>query len=84
LKKYELTRHAEKMMLERELTVEWLERGLESPENVEVDMKDPALEHRLVRIPEFGSRVLRVIINKETTPQRVVTVYFDRTVKGMP
>ena len=72
------------MLAERELPVEWLERALESPERVEADAKDLALEHRLVRIPEFGSRVLRVIINKETTPPRVVTAYFDRAMKGNP
>jgi hypothetical protein len=57
---------------------------LESPEWVEVDTKDPSLEHRFVRIPEFGSRVLRVIINIEATPPRVVTAYFDRAMKGKP
>jgi hypothetical protein len=33
-------------------------------------------------LPEFGGRVLRVVVNKTVVPERVVTVYFDRTMKG--
>jgi hypothetical protein len=29
-------------------------------------------------IIENGERILRVVINSETRPQRVVTVFFDR------
>jgi len=79
---YELTQHAAKMMAERELAVEWLERALNAPEGTAPDPMDPALEHRFVRIPEFGGRMLRVIVNKETMPFRVVTAYFDRSMRG--
>ncbi len=81
---YELTRHTIKVMAERGLSAEWLERGLKSPERVEPDEDDAALEHHLVRIPEFGGRMLRVIVNKDSAPIRVVTIYFDRSVKGKP
>jgi hypothetical protein len=37
---------------------------------------------RLAKIPEHGNRVLRVVINKAAVPERVVSVYFDRTMKG--
>jgi hypothetical protein len=43
---------------------------------------DPALESRLRKIPEFGDRVLRVVLNTQVVPVRVVSVYFDRTMKG--
>jgi len=36
------------------------------------------LEHRLAAIPEFGNRVLRVIVNTSAIPPRVITAYFDR------
>jgi uncharacterized protein YuzE len=39
---------------------------------------DADLEHRLARIPEFGHRVLRVIVNTRRTSPHVVTVFFDR------
>lgn len=50
--------------------------------SMRLDEKDPTLEHRLKEIPEYGDRVLRVIINTTVDPVRVVTVYFDRTMKG--
>jgi len=60
----------------------WLERVLETPQHVEQDPIDPELEHRLGRIDEYGGRVLRVIVKTTVTPLRVVTVYFDRTIRG--
>ncbi len=39
---------------------------------------DPDLEHHLARIPESDNRVLGVIVNEQTTPPRIVTVFFDR------
>jgi len=36
----------------------------------------------LARIPEFGNRVLRVIVNGKKTPPHVVTVFFDRRRTG--
>ena len=33
-------------------------------------------------VPEFGHRVLRVVVNPTVAPIRVVTLYFDRKMKG--
>jgi hypothetical protein len=33
-------------------------------------------------IEEFDRRVLRVVVNQNAVPVRIVTVYFDRTMKG--
>jgi len=55
-----------------------MEQALTTPGVTEADPVDPDLEHRLARIPEFGDRVLRVIVNGRKTPPRVVTVFFDR------
>ena len=51
---------------------------MEGPQWTEPDPVDAALEHRLDAIPEFGNRVLRVIVNIAATPPRVITAYFDR------
>jgi len=40
------------------------------------------LESRFAKIPEHGDRVLRVVLNNTVVPARVVSVYFDRTMKG--
>jgi hypothetical protein len=38
------------------------------------DPVDPVLEHRLGCIDEYGGRVLRVIVNSNVDPLRVITV----------
>ncbi len=55
---------------------------LASPQRIETDTTDPALEHRLAEISECENRVLRVIINPHTNPIRVVTLFFDRKIRG--
>jgi hypothetical protein len=79
---FELTRHAKNALLKRGISMEWLERTLKSPGRTEPDATDPNLEHRVAVIPEHGDRVLRVIIIPHATPVRVVTLYFDRKMKG--
>lgn len=80
--RFELTQHARDALVKRRISMEWLERVLSFPERTEPDATDPVLEHRLAVISENGDRVLRVIINPHTTPIRVVTLYFDRKMKG--
>lgn len=79
---FELTKHAKKVLTEREIPVEWLERTLSAPELVLPDPDDAAVERRFRRIPEFGNRVLRVAVNTAVEPNRVVSVFFDRQMKG--
>jgi hypothetical protein len=43
---------------------------------------DPELVHHIGRIEEHGNRALRVVFNKSVNPVRIVTVYFDRKMKG--
>ena len=80
--KYELTRHAKDSVAEQEIETEWIERVLTSPGRRMPDKRNAFLEHRLGVIDEFGGRVLRVVVNPTVIPIRVVTVYFDRTMKG--
>ena len=80
--KSELTKHAQKVLDEREIRVEWLERTLSAPELVLPDPDAAAVERRFRRIPELGGRVLRVVVNTAVEPNRVVSVFFDRQMKG--
>jgi hypothetical protein len=75
---YVLTEHARDVLEKRRIQTAWLEQALIAPEVTEADPVDPDLEHRLVRIGEFGGRVLRVIVNPNRTPPYVVTAFFDR------
>ena len=79
---YELTRHARDVMRERKIRLEWLEKAFLSPELIEPGESNPLQEKRFRRIPEFGNRVLRVAVNTEFVPVRIVSVFFDRAMKG--
>ena len=79
---YELTKHAQEVLHEREIPVEWMERTLSAPELVLPDPDDATVERRFRRIPEFGGRVLRVAVNMAVEPIRIVSVFFDRKMKG--
>ena len=78
---YELTAHAQRVITERGITMEWVERTLSQPGKTHPDKKDPVLTHALKRIAEHEDRALRVVYNNQVKPLRIVTVYFDRTVK---
>ncbi len=75
---YNLTEHARDALKKRQIALEWLEKTLTAPESIEGDSMDETLEHRLARIPEFGGRMLRVIVDVRAAPPLVVTAYFDR------
>ncbi|WP_434130911.1 DUF4258 domain-containing protein [Methylocaldum sp. GT1BB] len=78
----EFTRHARDAMEKRAIHEDWVRRVAEHPRRMEPDRLDEDLEHRLAEIPEHGGRVLRVVLNVAVLPIRVVTVYFDRNMKG--
>jgi len=77
-----LTQHAQEVMERRSIPIAWVERAVESPLLVQPDPTDPSLEQRFVRIPEHGDRVLKVVMNVLASPNRVVSAYFDRRMKG--
>ena len=79
---YQLTQHASEVIMEREIQFDWIDRTLDEPELIREDIDDDELQHYFRRIEECGNRVLRVVINKRMNPKRLVTVYFDRTMKG--
>ena len=80
--KFELSKHAQRALDERQIPVEWMERTLAAPELVLPDPEDATVERRFRRIPEFGGRVLRVAVATGVDPNRVVSVFFDRQMKG--
>jgi hypothetical protein len=80
---YELTNHAQVVLAERGIPAAWVERVLAAPTQTHADEIDPALEHRLGRIAEYGGRVLRVILDPTATLVRIVTAFFDRAMKDV-
>ena len=79
---YRLSEHAQDAMEKRRISLKWLEKAYYSPEWIEKDPINDALEHRLARIPEFGKRVLRVVVDMISIPPCIVTVFFDRRRTG--
>lgn len=80
--RFTLTKHARDVLQEREIPTLWVQRVLSNPELVEPDDDDPGLEHRLARVQENDNRVLRVVVNPNVKPARVVTAYFDRKMRN--
>lgn len=73
--KIELSLHTQDMLKEREISEEWLWRTVNYPDwqNVKRDNV-----HYFKCITEYGERILHVVINPNVSPQKVVTVFFDR------
>ena len=78
----EFTRHAVQVMAERMVSPEWVERTVAAPELRLPDPNDADVERFFRRAPERDDRVLRVAVNTRVTPWRVVSVFFDRTMRG--
>lgn len=53
-------------------------RTVQEPERT--TFEDDGTVHDIKRIPEFGDRFLRVVVNSET--MTVVTLFFDRRLRG--
>jgi len=74
------TRHFKDMLAERGIEREWVDRAVLDPERTEDH--DDGTRHSIRRIPEFGNRWLRVIVNVEVKPERFVTAFFDRRLRS--
>ena len=80
--KLEFTKHALHAMTERAIPMEWVEWVVAEPALREPDPTDPEVERFFRPIPEQDNRMLRVAINTRVAPWRVVSVFFDRNMKG--
>ena len=78
----EYTRHAAHAMDERMILRNWVESAVAEPTVRMPDPDDPEVERFFRRIPEHGDRVLRVAVNTRVAPWRVVSVFFDRSMRG--
>lgn len=73
------TTHAHAAMAERGIKEEWVWRTISSPDRQEVG--EDTNTHFLKAIPEFDERILRVVVNKNIEPNRIVTMFFDRRLR---
>ncbi len=77
------TEHAQRVMAELRILPKWVEQAVDAPQRRTLDPYDGTVERFYARIPENGDRVLRVAVNTGLDPRRVVTAFFDRSMKGM-
>lgn len=77
-----LTGHAATTVRERGIDTAWIAAALVTPDLIEPDSLDPGLIHALKRIDAREGRVLRVVYNPGASPVRIVTAFFDRSMKG--
>jgi hypothetical protein len=76
------TTHFQKMLSERNIHDEWVDRTLANPDKIE-DHED-GTKHYLKQIHEYENRWLRVIVSSEAAQTRAVTVFFDRRLRRTP
>ena len=81
---YQLTSHAEAAASKRKIEMSWIKRALAVPDWREPDPTKRGVMHAFLRIGERNDRVLRVDYNPSVHPVRVITVYFDRRLRGRP
>jgi len=75
----ELSSQASDMLLERRIPEEWVWRTIRAPDREEIGADNNL--HYLKAIEENAGRILRVVVNADVKPRRVVTVFFDRRVR---
>lgn len=80
---FKLSAHAQKVIKERNINMDWIEQAFNKPDKIESDKKNDILEHRLKVIEEYYDRVLRLVCNTNEKPVLIVTAFFDRRMKGI-
>jgi len=78
--KHIFSKHATKMMEERKIAEDWVWRVLNESENTFTG-EDGNL-HFTKAIAEKENRILRVVVNPVASPNRIVTVFFDRRLRS--
>lgn len=76
---YEFSGHACDMLRERNIQQAWVKLAIENPEKEE--WKDDGTVHYIRSIEQYGGRYLRVIMNPDVMPYRIVTVFFNRRMR---
>ena len=66
------------MLRERSIREAWVKLVVEDPSHQE--LKEDGTIHYIRAIDQFGGRHLRVLLNPDVRPQRVITAFFDRRI----
>ncbi len=80
MREFVFSEHAYEMLTERNIRESWVRLAMETPERTEA-MEDGTV-HYIRAIAEHGGRYLRVVVNPHAEPPRIVTIFFDRRIRG--
>lgn len=78
---YVLIEHARAALRERAIPIELLEHALVHSALRRADRTDPDLQNWYASVPGGDGRVIKVVL-APVSPLRVVTVYYDRAMRG--
>jgi hypothetical protein len=73
-----LSKHAQDMIDERKIPLDWIERVLANPVFKEPDTNHLGATRAYAPIAEFANRMLRVVYYDSGVELRVITLFFDR------
>lgn len=79
---YEISNHAQARLAERKINLQWVSTTLTAPMLVKPHPHDANCRCAYRTISEADGRVLKVVYNTATEPWRVITVHFDRRMRG--
>jgi hypothetical protein len=71
--------HFRKMLHERGIKREWVLLAVHHPDLTEE--RNDGTKHYIKQIVENDNRWLRVVVNEVTTPEKLVTAFFDRRLR---
>jgi hypothetical protein len=78
---YTFSKHALDMMEERNISEDWVWRVLNESQNT-FTSEDGNL-HFTKSILEKENRILHVVVNPNVSSKRIVTLFFDRRLRGI-
>jgi hypothetical protein len=70
------TVHAKDMLKERDILEEWVLQTINNPDQKKSGDDDNT--HYFKTLPERENRVLHVVVNETTEPNRIVTLFLDK------
>ena len=77
---FEFSDHARRMSIERNTSKSWVYNTLRDSDATE--SHEDGTVHYIKVIEEFGNRHLRVIVNPDEAPKKIVTQFFDRRLRS--
>jgi hypothetical protein len=79
---YDLSEHARIRLAERKIDLHWIAQTVSEPALLADHPVDADCRCAYRSLPEAEGRVLKVVYNTATEPWRIVTVHFDRRMRG--